>query len=268
MQMNAPEKTASSAPMILRRREGAVETIVMNRPAQYNSIPAAMIGEMKVALDDIANDETVRAVVLAGAGKTFCAGHDLKEMMSNRTYDFTQELFDRCCDMMMTIQRMPQPVIARVHGMATAAGCQLVAMCDLAVAAESATFATSGITLGLFCTTPGVAVARNLLRKNALEMLLTGEFIDARKALAWGLVNRVAPDAELDAELERLVNAIISNPGEAVALGKKVFYQQIEMPIEKAYGVATDAMACNMMMDDTAEGVGAFIAKRKPSWKG
>ena len=265
--MNAPEKTVASEPMILRRREGAVETIVMNRPAQYNSISAAMIGEIKAALDAVARDQSVRAVVIAGAGKTFCAGHDLKEMMSNRTYDFTQALFDRCCEMMMTVQRMPQPVIACVHGMATAAGCQLVAMCDLAIAAESATFATSGITLGLFCTTPGVAVARNLLRKNALEMLLTGEFIDARRAQAWGLVNRVVPDAELDAELARLINAIIANPGEAVALGKKVFYQQIEMPIEKAYDIATDAMACNMMMEDTAEGVGAFIARRKPGWK-
>ncbi len=265
--MNAPEKTVSSESMVLRRRKGAVETIAINRPAQYNSISAAMIGEIKAALDDVAQDESVRAVVIAGAGKAFCAGHDLKEMMSNRTYDFTRELFDRCCDMMMTIQGMPQPVIARVHGMATAAGCQLVAMCDLAVAAESATFATSGIALGLFCTTPGVAVARNLLRKNALEMLLTGEFIDARRAQAWGLVNRVVPDAELDAELERLINAIISKPCEVVALGKKVFYQQIEMPIGKAYDIATDAMACNMMMEDTAEGVGAFIAKRKPDWK-
>lgn len=265
--MNAPEKTVSSEPLILRRREGAVETIVMNRPRQYNSISTAMIDEIKSVLDDLAKDESVRAVVLTGAGKAFCAGHDLKEMMANRSYDFTREIFDRCCKMMMTIQQMPQPVIARVHGMATAAGCQLVGMCDLAVAAQSATFATSGITLGLFCATPGVAVARNLLRKNALEMLLTGEFIDAHKAQAWGLVNRVAPDAELDAELARLIDAIISKPREVIAFGKKVFYQQVEMPMAGAYDVAADAMACNMMMDDTAEGVDAFIAKRKPAWK-
>lgn len=265
--MNAPEKTVSSEPLILRRREGAVETIVMNRPKQYNSISTAMIDEIKAALDAVAKDEAVRAVVLAGAGKAFCAGHDLKEMMANRSYDFTREIFDRCCAMMMTIQQMPQPVIARVHGMATAAGCQLVGMCDLAVAAESATFATSGITLGLFCATPGVAVTRNLLRKNALEMLLTGEFIDARKAQAWGLVNRVAPDAELDAELARLIEAITTKPREVIAFGKKVFYQQVEMPMAKAYDVAADAMACNMMMEETAEGVDAFISKRKPDWK-
>ncbi|OGA16142.1 MAG: enoyl-CoA hydratase [Betaproteobacteria bacterium RIFCSPLOWO2_02_FULL_66_14] len=264
--MNAPEKTLGADPTILRRKEGPIETLVLNRAAQYNSIPGAMIEEIRIALEEIARDEGVRAVVIAGRGKAFCAGHDLKEMMANRTHEFTRELFDRCCRMMMTIQRMPQPVIARVHGMATAAGCQLVAMCDLAVAAESATFATSGITLGLFCTTPGVAVARNLLRKNALEMLLTGEFIDARKAQAWGLVNRVVPDAELDAELKRVVDAIISRPRDAIALGKKVFYEQIELPIGQAYDIASEAMACNMMLDDTAEGVGAFIAKRKPNW--
>jgi len=264
--MNAPVKTIAAEPMTLRRREGAVETVILNRPAQYNSIPGAMIEEIRFALEDISRDEGVRAVVIAGSGKAFCAGHDLKEMMGNRSHESTRDLFERCCRMMMTIQRMPQPVIARVHGMATAAGCQLVAMCDLAVAAESATFATSGIALGLFCTTPGVAVARNLLRKNALEMLLTGEFIDARKAQAWGLVNRVVADAELDAELKRLIDAIVSKPREVIALGKKVFYEQVEMPIEQAYGVASEAMACNMMLADTAEGVGAFIAKRKPNW--
>lgn len=266
--MHAPEKAVRAEPTILRRKAGAIETIVLNRAAQYNSIPGAMIEEIRLALEDIAGAEDVRAVVIAGSGKAFCAGHDLKEMMANRSHEFTHALFERCCRMMMTIQRMPQPVIARVHGMATAAGCQLVAMCDLAVAAESATFATSGIALGLFCTTPGVAVARNLLRKNALEMLLTGEFIDARKAQAWGLVNRVVPDAELDAELQRLVDAIVSKPREVIALGKKVFYQQIEMPIEQAYSVAAEAMACNMLLENTAEGVGAFIEKRKPRWNG
>ncbi|TAK43672.1 MAG: enoyl-CoA hydratase [Betaproteobacteria bacterium] len=264
--MNAPEKTLAGEPQILRRKQGAVETLILNRPAQYNSIPGAMIDAIRAALDDIARDEGVRAVVIAGSGKAFCAGHDLKEMMANRSHASTRELFDRCCRMMMTIQRMPQPVIARVHGMATAAGCQLVAMCDLAVAAETATFATSGITLGLFCTTPGVAVARNLLRKNALEMLLTGEFIDARKAQAWGLVNRVVPDAELDGEVKRLIDSIISKPRDVIALGKKLFYEQIELPIAQAYGVAAEGMACNLMLDNTAEGVGAFLAKRKPNW--
>lgn len=265
--MNAPATAVATEPTLLRRREGFVETLILNRPAQYNSIPGAMIEDIRLALEDISRAEDVRAVIIAASGRAFCAGHDLKEMLANHTHDFTRDLFDRCCRMMMTIQRMPQPVIARVHGMATAAGCQLVAMCDLAVAAESATFATSGITLGLFCTTPGVAVARNLLRKNALEMLLTGEFIDARKAQSWGLVNRVVPDAELDAELKRLIDAIAANPRDAVALGKKVFYEQIELPIAQAYGVASEAMACNMMMEDTAEGVSAFVAKRKPDWK-
>ncbi|TAK41752.1 MAG: enoyl-CoA hydratase [Betaproteobacteria bacterium] len=264
--MNAPEKTPAGDPLILRRRQGAVETLSLNRPAQYNSLPGAMLDEIRAALEDISRDEGVRAVVIAGSGKAFCAGHDLKEMMANRDHAFTRALFDRCSRMMMTIQRMPQPVIARVHGMATAAGCQLVAMCDLAVAAESARFATSGIALGLFCTTPGVAVARNLLRKNALEMLLTGEFIDARKAQAWGLVNRVVPDAELDAELARLVDSIVSKPRDVIALGKKLFYEQIELPIAQAYGVAAEGMACNMMLDSTAEGVGAFLAKRSPNW--
>ncbi|HZR70526.1 MAG TPA: enoyl-CoA hydratase [Burkholderiales bacterium] len=262
--MNAP---VAAEPAILRRREGGVETVILNRPAQYNSIPGAMIEDIRLALEDIAGDEAVRAVVITGSGKAFCAGHDLKEMMANRSHDFIRDLFQRCCRMMMTIQRMPQPVIARVHGMATAAGCQLVAMCDLAVAAESASFATSGVTLGLFCTTPGVAVARNLLRKPALEMLLTGEFIDARKAQAWGLVNRVAPDVALDAEVKRLVDAIISKPRDVIALGKKVFYEQVELSMTQAYEVASEAMACNMMLDDTAEGVSAFIAKRKPNWK-
>ena len=264
--MHAPEQRLAPEPMILERRDGAVATIVLNRPAQYNAIPGAMIGQIRAALEALGRDAGVRAVVIAGEGKAFCAGHDLKEMMANRTHDFTRELFDRCCEMMMTIQRLPQPVIARVHGTATAAGCQLVAMCDLAVAAESATFATSGIALGLFCTTPGVAVARNLLRKNALEMLLTGEFIDARRAQAWGLVNRVVPDAELDAELQRLVGAICSKPREVIALGKKVFYEQVELPMAKAYEIASEAMACNMMLQDTAEGVGAFIEKRNPNW--
>jgi enoyl-CoA hydratase/carnithine racemase len=157
-------------------------------------------------------------------------------------------------------------VIARVHGIATAAGCQLVAMCDLAVAAESASFATSGVTLGLFCTTPGVAVARNLLRKRAMEMLLLGEFIDARTASEWGLVNRVVPDAELDVEIERIVSNIVTKPRDVIALGKRVFYKQVELPIVQAYAEATEAMACNMMMDETAEGVDAFIGKRKPNW--
>lgn len=264
--MNAPEKTVSSEPLILRRREGAVETIVMNRPKQYNSISTAMIDEIKAALDAVAKDEAVRAVVLAGAGKAFCAGHDLKEMMANRSYDFTREIFDRCCAMMMTIQQMPQPVIARVHGMATAAGCQLVAMCDMAVAASDARFAVSGINLGLFCSTPSVALSRNVGRKAAFEMLFTGGFIDAEQALRQGLVNRVAQPQALDDTVEQLVRSVLEKPRIAVAMGKSLFYRQLETDIASAYTDAAQTMACNMMQEDTLEGVQAFIDKRRPDW--
>ena len=262
--MSAVPKTEQ--PNLIRDVRGPVATLTLNRPAQYNSIPGAMIEEIRAALEELAADEQVRVVVLAGAGRAFCAGHDLKEMMANRNQPFVRGLFERCCEMMMTIQRMPQPVIARVHGIATAAGCQLVAMADLAVAAESARFATSGVTLGLFCTTPGVAVARNVPRKRAMEMLLLGEFIDARTASDWGLINRVVPDDALDAEIDRIVGAIVSKPREVIGLGKRVFYKHVEMPITEAYAQATDAMACNMMLEETAEGVEAFLSKRKPNW--
>jgi enoyl-CoA hydratase/carnithine racemase len=210
----------------------------------------------------------VRVVVIAGAGKAFCAGHDLKEMRANHNKGFMQALFKQCGKVMMTITQMPQPVIARIHGIATAAGCQLVSMCDLAVAADVARFATSGINVGLFCATPGVGLARNLGRKQALEMLLTGDFIDALTALQQGLVNRVVPTDALDAEVDRLARSIIAKSSVAVGMGKQMFYKQLEMGLDAAYQYAAEVMACNMMSDDAAEGIDAFIGKRKAEWKG
>jgi enoyl-CoA hydratase/carnithine racemase len=215
----------------------------------------------------LGEDRDARVAILKGSGKAFCAGHDLKEMMANRTQEFIGDLFDKCSEIMMTIQRMPQPVIAKVQGVATAAGCQLVAQCDLAVASSDAKFATSGINFGLFCATPGVPVSRNVPRKRAFEMLFTGEFIDAQTALSWGLVNRVVPAARLDEEVARLVDTIVDKPAAVCAAGKRLFYEQLESKIGHAYKIASQAITENMLGDDAAEGVGAFIEKRKPQWK-
>ncbi|MBY4945772.1 enoyl-CoA hydratase [Cupriavidus respiraculi] len=250
-------------------RDGAgVVRLTMNRPDAFNALSEAMLDALTAALARHAQDPTVRVVVIAGAGKAFCAGHDLREMRANPSHDYYRGLFERCTRMMMAIQRMPQPVIARVHGIATAAGCQLVAMCDLAVAADDARFAVSGVNLGLFCSTPGVALSRNLPRKQALEMLLTGDMIDAAQAQARGLVNRVVPAAELDAEVARLAAAILAKPAAAIAAGKGLFYRQLEMGVEAAYQLAGQTMACNMMDDAALEGVQAFLDKRPPAWRG
>jgi enoyl-CoA hydratase/carnithine racemase len=219
-------------------------------------------------LDAVSADAAVRVVVIAGAGKAFCAGHDLKEMRANHDKAFMQDLFRRCGRMMMTLTQMPQPVIARVHGIATAAGCQLVSMCDLAVAVDSARFATSGINVGLFCATPGVGLSRNLGRKQALEMLLTGDFIDAQTALQQGLVNRVVASDALDVEVEQLARSIIAKSSVAIGMGKQMFYKQLEMGLEAAYQYASEVMACNMMTADAGEGIDAFIGKRAPVWTG
>jgi enoyl-CoA hydratase/carnithine racemase len=266
--MSTNVQAVASEPMLLRDHDDGVATLTLNRPAQFNSLSKAMLGELQAALDQIAEDKTVRAVVIAGAGRAFCAGHDLKEMRAHRDQAFIKALFDDCSRLMLTITQLPQPVIARVHGIATAAGCQLVGMCDLAVAAETAQFATSGIRVGLFCATPGVAVSRNVSRKRALEMLLTGEFVSARTALDFGLINRVVPQQELDAEVRRLVDSVIAFPPAVIARGKRLFYRQIDMGIEDAYAEASEAMAQNMMLDETAEGIDAFIGKRTPEWKG
>jgi enoyl-CoA hydratase/carnithine racemase len=246
--------------------ERGVVTLTMNRPEAFNALSEAMLEALQRELDAIAADERARVVVLAGAGKAFCAGHDLKEMRAAPSPAYYERLFAQCGRMMMAIQRLPVPVIARVQGIATAAGCQLVAMCDLAVAAANARFAVSGVNLGLFCSTPGVALSRNVGRKAAFEMLVTGAFIDAEEARARGLVNRIAPPESLDAEVEALAAAIVAKPRAAVAYGKGLFYRQLETDIASAYDDAAHTMACNMMDACALEGVQAFIDKRPPRW--
>ncbi|HLL19082.1 MAG TPA: enoyl-CoA hydratase, partial [Rubrivivax sp.] len=229
-------------------------------------LSAGLLRALEKALDRAASDETLRVVVLAAAGKAFCAGHDLKEMRAEPSTGYYQALFADCSRVMMAIQQLPVPVIARVQGMATAAGCQLVAQCDLAVATLEARFAVSGVNLGLFCSTPAVALSRNVPRKAAFEMLVTGQFISADEALRQGLVNRVADETELDAVVEGLVQHILAKPRVAVAMGKALFYRQLEVGLQPAYEDAARTMACNMMEGSALEGVQAFIEKRTPRW--
>ncbi len=257
---------AVSDKILLRSDAGGMTTLTLNRPKQFNALSMDMLDALQAALDDISADPSICVVVIAANGKAFCPGHDLKEMLANRTQEFVGGLFDKCCKVMMSITRMPQPVIARVHGIATAAGCQLVAACDLAVASTDAKFATSGVNFGLFCATPGVAVSRNVTRKQALEMLMTGEFIDAATALQWGLVNRVAPADQLDQAVRELSELLLSKPSAVLAAGKKFFYRQIEMDMEPAYKLASEVITNNMLGQDALEGVGAFVEKRKPKW--
>ncbi len=253
--------------LVLRETDPrGVVTLTLNRPTAFNSLSEGMLDALQAALDAVAADAAARVVVIRGAGKAFCAGHDLKEMRAEPSMAYYQRLFAQCGRMMMTIQRLPVPVVARVHGIATAAGCQLVAMCDLAVAASDARFAVSGVNLGLFCSTPSVALSRNLGRKAAFEMLVTGEFISAEQAREKGLVNRVAAPDQLDAEVERLVASIVAKPAVAIAAGKGLFYRQLEKPIDQAYDDAVGTMACNMMDDSALEGVQAFIDKRPARW--
>jgi len=254
-------------PVVLRRQdERGVVTLTLNRPHAFNALSETMLAELQREFEAIAKDKSLRVVVLAAEGKAFCAGHDLKEMRAKPSLDYYERLFSQCSEMMLGIQRLPVPVIARVQGVATAAGCQLVAMCDLAVAASPAKFAVSGVNLGLFCSAPGVALSRNLLRKAAFEMLVTGEFISADEAKVRGLINRVVEPEQLDAEVEKLVAAIIAKPRVAVAIGKEFFYRQIELGIAPAYETAARTMSCNMMDESALEGVQAFIDKRTPRW--
>ena len=243
-----------------------VRTLTLNRPQSYNALSEAMLEALQRELDAAAADESVRVVVLAAEGKAFCAGHDLREMRAQPSLEYYRRLFAQCTQVMLSLRRVPMPVIARVQGIATAAGCQLVAQCDLAVASSTARFAVSGVNLGLFCSTPGVPLSRNLSRKQAFEMLVTGDFIDAQTALTRGLVNRVTEPGQLDAEVERLVAAIVAKPRVAIAMGKEIFYRQGELGIEAAYEAAGETMACNMMDDAALEGVQAFIEKRPPRW--
>lgn len=257
----------NSDALVLNTRDArGVVTLTLNRPLAFNALSEGMLSELQAQIDLTAADSSVRAVVLAATGKAFCAGHDLKEMRAAPSLAYYEALFNQCARMMLSLQRLPVPVIARVQGLATAAGCQLVAMCDLAVASTMARFAVSGVNLGLFCATPSVALSRNLQRKAAFEMLVTGEFITAEQAMDKGLVNRVAAPDFIDAEIESLVASIVAKPRLAIALGKQLFYRQIETGVEAAYGDAAQTMACNMMDESALEGVQAFIDKRPPAW--
>lgn len=254
--------------LLLHTRDArGVHRLTLNHPASFNTLSEAMLAALQRALSAIAQDEQARVVVLAATGKAFCAGHNLKDMRAQPELAYYQKLFAQCSRVMLTIQNLSVPVIARVHGLATAAGCQLVAQCDLAVAVDSANFGVNGIDVGLFCATPSVPLVRNMHAKQAMEMLLTGGFISADEARSRGLVNRVCAATELDAQVDDLVNAIVAKPREAVRLGKALFYKQREMGVEAAYQLAGQTMACNMMDDVAQEGVQAFIEKRKPSWR-
>ena len=264
--MNASLETELQ-PLVLRDSAQGVATLTLNRGDRFNQLSSAMISALDTSFQALAQDPEVRVVVIAGAGRVFCAGHDLTEMRAYVDHDWQRELFDSCTAMLMKLIRLPQPVIARVHGAAAAAGCQLVSMCDLAVAADTAKFGLSGINAGIFCTTPGVGVGRNVSRKRAMEMLLTGEMIDANTALAWGLVNRVVPMAQLDSAVHALAANIAAKSPAAVAMGKQAFYAQIERDLPDAYSLAGESMACNMMDADATEGIDAFLGKRTPKWR-
>lgn len=256
------------AELLLQTRDArGVVTLTLNDPVRFNALGAPMLEALQSALTELATDTGVRVVVLAAQGKAFCAGHNLKDMAAHPQLDYYQDLFAQCSRMMLSIARLPVPVIARVQGMATAAGCQLVAQCDLAVASTHASFATSGIQYGLFCATPSVPLVRNIPFKQAMEMLLTGDFMDAETAQSRGLVNRVVAPEELDAEVEKLVQAIVQKPATAVRMGKELLYRQRELGLQAAYQLAGEVMACNMMDADAQEGAQAFAQKRVPHWR-
>jgi len=265
--MSAPQ--AAAPPFVLSERDGGLVRLTLNRPERFNALSSEMIAALQAEVDAIAGDETAQVVVLGALGKGFCAGHDLKEMRAHAGDEAWQrKLFDDCSRLLIALTRMPQPVIARVHGIATAAGCQLVSMCDLAVAAETATFALPGINVGVFCTTPAVGVGRNVSRKRAMEMLLTGEPIDAKTAAAWGLVNRAVPAGELDGAVAHFTDILLQRSPAVVRLGKRAFYDQLDRPLASAYDLAGREMARGLLLEDAAEGMDAFLGKRPPSWRG
>jgi enoyl-CoA hydratase/carnithine racemase len=253
-------------PLVKRATARGVVTLTLNRPQAFNALSEGMMSALQRELEALFADASLRVVVLAAEGRAFCAGHDLKEMRAQPSLQYYRRLFAQCTRLMLTLRRLPVPVIARVQGIATAAGCQLVAQCDLAVAASDARFAVSGVNLGLFCSTPGVPLARNVPRKQAFEMLVTGDFIDAETARARGLVNRVVEPEALDAEVARLADGILAKPRATIAMGKELFYRQVELGLESAYEAASETMACNMMDESALEGVQAFIEKRAPRW--
>jgi len=258
---------ANDEPVLMDEPKAGVIRLTLNRPQQFNPLSASMLQALQSAVDTIAQTPTCRVVVLAAKGKAFCAGHDLQEMKANPDGDFYRQLFAQCSRFMMSLVQLPQPVIAQVQGVATAAGCQLVSMCDLAVASESARFAVSGISFGLFCSTPSVGLSRAVSRKQAMEMLLTGDFIDAQEAVQQGLINRcVAPEA-MEGVVERWCDSILDKPAVAVSMGKQLFYRQLEMGLSAAYQAAGETMACNMMDESAQEGFAAFLEKRTPDWR-
>ncbi|TNF61019.1 MAG: enoyl-CoA hydratase [Burkholderiales bacterium] len=254
--------------LLLHARDAqAVHRLTLNAPRSFNVLSEEMLAALQSALDQVAADPQSRAVVIAAEGRAFCAGHDLKQMRAHPDIDYYRQLFARCTRVMMALRRLEVPVIARVQGLATAAGCQLVAQCDLAVASQEASFGVNGIDVGLFCATPSVALSRNILPKQAMEMLLTGDFISAQEACARGLVNRVVPADALDDAVEQLLARLLAKPREALAMGKQLFYRQLETGMEAAYQLAGNTMACNMVHEVAQEGVQAFIEKRPPTWR-
>lgn len=257
--------------ILIQEKEGAITRLTLNTPETLNALSDAMLLALQTTLDEVAADPTCRVVVLAGRGKAFCAGHNLREMTAARQSPDAgaaafKDLFDRCATMMLSLQKLPQPIIAEVHALATAAGCQLVASCDMAVAAQSAKFGVNGVNIGLFCSTPMVALSRNIPRKHAFEMLTTGGFIDADRALEVGLVNRVVEDDNLRDATMDLAKTVAGKLGSAVQIGKRAFYDQIQMPVEQAYAYTGDVMVKNMANTDTEEGINAFLEKRAPTW--
>ena len=254
--------------VLLRRDAGGVAWLALNRPQARNALSVALMSALEAELAALAEDRAVKVVVIGGAGPGFCAGHDLREMRAEPRREVYEALFAQCSRLMLAIVRLPKPVIARVHGVATAAGCQLVATCDLAVAADTARFATPGVNLGLFCSTPMVALTRAVGRKAAMEMLLTGDMIDAERAREFGLVNRVVPEADLDAAVAALAGQIAAKSPLTLAIGKEAFYRQAEMDLEAAYRYAAEVMTRNMLARDAEEGIDAFLGKRQPLWTG
>jgi len=257
---------------ILERNDtGPVAHLRLNAPERLNALSDEMLAALSEQFETLANDRSIRVVTLSGAGKAFCAGHDLKQMTAARQSEdsgraYFKDLFERCTAVMLAIQSLPQPVIAKVHGIATAAGCQLVATCDLALAAEGTRFGVNGVNIGLFCSTPMVALSRNIARKQAFEMLTTGQFIDAARAETLGLINHAVPAEQLDAETDRLAGVLADKLGSAVRIGKRAFYEQLQMPVDRAYAFAGDVMVDNMLDENTAKGISAFLDKRAPDW--
>jgi len=266
--MSTDQMPVPETPLVLSERAGGVVRLTLNRGERFNALSSAMIGALQREVDALAADREARVVIISAAGRGFCAGHDLKEMRGHASDAAWQSrLFEDCNRLMVSLTRLPQPVIARVHGIATAAGCQLVSMCDLAVASDAATFALPGVNIGVFCTTPAVGVARNVARKRVMEMLLTGKPIDAATALAWGLVNRVVPADGLDAAVQEFVDAILLKSPAVIAGGKRAFYDQVDRPLADAYATAGKAMSEGILLQDAAEGMDAFLQKRTPAWR-